>query len=42
MRNTYLIDPQGRIAKVFAGVNPEGHSTEVLAAIRQLQLTVNR
>ncbi len=42
MRNTYLIDPKGRIAKVFTGVNPEGHSSEVLAAIRQLQTTANR
>jgi peroxiredoxin Q/BCP len=32
-RNTFLIDPQGRIAKVWLKVNPATTSTEVLAAI---------
>jgi peroxiredoxin Q/BCP len=32
-RNTFLIDPQGKIAKVWTNVNPQVHSTEVLAAI---------
>ncbi|HEY4054385.1 MAG TPA: peroxiredoxin [Terriglobales bacterium] len=36
-RNTFLIDPEGRIAKVFAGVNPAHHSTDVLAALDELQ-----
>ena len=35
-RNTFLIDPQGRIARAFAGVNPARHSTEVLSAIDDL------
>jgi len=35
-RNTFLIDPEGRIARVFAGVNPARHSSEVLAAIDEL------
>lgn len=35
-RNTFLIDPEGRIARVFAGVNPARHSSEVLAAIDNL------
>ena len=35
-RNTFLIDPQGKIAKTFAGVNPARHSAEVLAAIDEL------
>jgi peroxiredoxin Q/BCP len=35
-RNTFLIDPEGRIARVFAGVNPVRHSSEVLAAIDEL------
>jgi len=35
-RNTFLIDPDGRIAKVFTGVRPAGHSAEVLAAIDEL------
>jgi peroxiredoxin Q/BCP len=32
-RNTFLIDPQGKIAQVWTKVNPQVHSTEVLAAI---------
>ncbi len=32
-RNTFLIDPEGKIAKVFTGVKPAGHSEEVLAAL---------
>ena len=36
-RNTFIIDPQGRIAKVFTKVNPAGHSEEVLAALASLQ-----
>jgi thioredoxin-dependent peroxiredoxin len=36
-RNTFVIDPQGKIAKVFMKVSPGGHSTEVLAALAELQ-----
>ena len=36
-RNTFVIDPQGKIAKTFTGVKPAGHSEEVLAALEQLQ-----
>lgn len=36
-RNTFIIDPQGKIAKVFEKVNPGGHSEEVLAALATLQ-----
>jgi peroxiredoxin Q/BCP len=36
-RNTFIIDPQGKIAKVFAKVNPAVHSEEVLAALAGLQ-----
>jgi peroxiredoxin Q/BCP len=32
-RNTFLIDPQGKIAKVWTGVSPSRHSSEVLAAL---------
>ncbi len=32
-RNTFLIDPQGKIAKVWTGVSPQRHSSEVLAAL---------
>lgn len=33
-RTTFLIDPEGRVAKVFERVRPEGHAEEVLAARR--------
>ncbi len=36
-RNTFLIDPAGKIAKVFLGVKPAGHSEEVLGSLAQLQ-----
>jgi peroxiredoxin Q/BCP len=32
-RNTFLISPDGKIAKVWIGVNPAKHSEEVLAAL---------
>jgi peroxiredoxin Q/BCP len=33
LRSTFIIDEQGRIAKVFEKVKPEGHAAEVLAAL---------
>lgn len=36
-RNTFIIDPRGKIAKVFIQVNPSLHSEEVLAALAALQ-----
>jgi thioredoxin-dependent peroxiredoxin len=36
-RNTFLIDPQGKLVKVFEKVKPAGHSEEVLAAIAALR-----
>ena len=36
-RNTFIIDPKGKIVKVFAKVSPAGHSDEVLAALATLQ-----
>ena len=35
-RNTFLIDPDGKIAKVWTGVKPDQHSEEVLTAISEL------
>jgi thioredoxin-dependent peroxiredoxin len=32
-RTTFVIDPEGRIAKVFEKVKPAGHAEEVMAAI---------
>jgi peroxiredoxin Q/BCP len=37
LRNTFIIDPGGKVARVFEGVKPAGHSQEVLAALSQLQ-----
>jgi peroxiredoxin Q/BCP len=36
-RTTFLIDPDGKIVKVFTGVNPNPHSADVIAALDQLQ-----
>jgi peroxiredoxin Q/BCP len=36
-RNTFLIDPAGKVAKVFTGVKPSGHTEEVLSALTALQ-----
>ncbi|HKG59973.1 MAG TPA: peroxiredoxin [Pyrinomonadaceae bacterium] len=36
-RNTFIIDPQGKIAKVFEKVKVAPHSEEVLAALASLQ-----
>src|SRR5881628_2960966 len=36
-RNTFIIDPQGKIARVYTEVNPEGHSEAVLAALADLK-----
>lgn len=36
-RHTFLISPDGRIARVFLDVSPSTHSEEVLAALTQLQ-----
>lgn len=35
-RNTFLVNPAGRIEKVWTGVSPARHSAEVLAALAQL------
>lgn len=36
-RNTFLINPQGQIVKVWTGVDPTHHSTEVLDAIQSIK-----
>jgi peroxiredoxin Q/BCP len=36
-RHTFIINPEGKIAKVFGDVNPSKHSEEVLAALEELQ-----
>ena len=37
LRNTFLIDPKGKIVKVWTKVNPQVHSEEVLAALAEAQ-----
>ena len=36
-RNTFIINPEGKIVKVFTGVKPAVHSEEVLSALAELQ-----
>lgn len=35
-RTTYIIGPDGKIRKIFAKVNPEGHAAEVADALKGL------
>ena len=34
-RTSFLLDEEGRVAKIFPKVKAEGHAEEVLAALRQ-------
>jgi thioredoxin-dependent peroxiredoxin len=36
-RTTFLVDPEGRIARVWPKVKPEGHAADVLAALDKSQ-----
>ena len=36
-RTTFLVDPAGRIARVWPKVKPEGHAADVLAALDEAQ-----
>jgi thioredoxin-dependent peroxiredoxin len=36
-RNTFIINPQGKVVKVFLSVDPNKHSAEVLAALAEAQ-----
>lgn len=36
-RHSFLIDPQGKIAKVYTSVDPAKHSAEVLTELDHLQ-----
>jgi peroxiredoxin Q/BCP len=38
-RETFIIDPEGRIAKHYTAVDPKGHSQAVLADLKQLEAT---
>ncbi|MEX2524177.1 MAG: peroxiredoxin [Gammaproteobacteria bacterium] len=36
-RHTFIIDPQGRVAKIYRKVDPKAHSDAVIADIQSLQ-----
>jgi peroxiredoxin Q/BCP len=36
-RTTFLIDPEGKIVKIFPKVDPGSHSDQVLAALGAVQ-----
>jgi peroxiredoxin Q/BCP len=35
-RTTFIIGPDGKVARVFERVKPEGHDQEVLAALKEI------
>lgn len=37
VRTTFIINPQGKIAKIYPKVKPDGHGVEVLKDLRELQ-----
>jgi peroxiredoxin Q/BCP len=37
LRNSYLIDPTGKIAKIYEKVKPAEHAEQVLADLKELQ-----
>ena len=37
LRTTFVIDPAGKVARVFEKVKPKGHAAEVLEAINELK-----
>ena len=41
-RETFIVDPEGRIAKHYAEVNPKGHSEAVLADLKQLMAAASK
>jgi len=38
-RHTFIVDPEGKIVRVYTTVDPNKHSQEVLAALDELQKT---
>lgn len=41
-RHTFIIDPEGRIAKIYRSVKPATHSDDVLLALKELQKNQKR
>ena len=42
VRTTFVIDAQGKIARVFEKVEPDGHGEEVAAALVELQQSLRK
>jgi len=36
-RNTFIISPDGKIAKEYIGVNPKEHAAQIIADLKELQ-----
>ena len=36
-RTTFIVDPEGKIARVFPKVNPAGHALEIMQALKELK-----
>ena len=36
-RNTYILNPEGRIVKTYEGVDPKKHATEIIKDLQALQ-----
>lgn len=36
-RATFIIDPEGKVARVFPKVNPNGHALQILDALKELK-----
>ncbi len=36
-RHTFIIDPEGKLAKIYRSVSPTSHSDQIIADIKQLQ-----
>ena len=39
LRNTFIIDPDGTIAKEYRGVDPKTHTAQIIADLKTLQAT---
>ncbi|MBA2718987.1 MAG: thioredoxin-dependent thiol peroxidase [Chloroflexi bacterium] len=40
-RATFLVDPEGRIARTWSKVKPEGHAADVIAVLDEFQAATN-
>lgn len=41
-RHTFIIDPQGRIARIYRDVNPKTHSDEIINELQGLTVTLQK